>query len=410
MFTIVESRLNAPRVGRGFKVAIFTPFLYPFHLDMAIIMNDKVETKIFTCGIYGNYPFGELLKCTETLKCITIAGQKIIGVLDMIKFLLYKPQAVIIFGIESLSGLMIYLISRLINAKTLVIVEENNTTRLNNIILELAQIMKRGIIRLVYKQVPILIAESYASKKYVLDILCTKRKKAIVVRMHGVNVDRFDFFSTMPKEYAKKVLQSILKLPEKIIMRKWVSFIGELSYCKGADILVDAIEIMQQSPKLGISPVFLLPKTNLLNDKKELREQYKQKIVKLMEKVPIIFYNPIEPKRMPLLYRASDIIVLPSRFLDYTSSDRSPNVALEALASGAILVASSVGGIPTIVEDAAVLIKPNNPHELATKLCQVLSNYEKYRNFEKKARERAIIDLDIKNYSHDLLKLLMNHS
>jgi hypothetical protein len=54
---------------------------------------DKVEAKIFTCGIYGNYPFEELLRHTEVLKCIDLAGSKAIGLLGLAKFLHYKPNA-----------------------------------------------------------------------------------------------------------------------------------------------------------------------------------------------------------------------------------------------------------------------------------------------------------------------------
>jgi len=391
------------------RVSIFTPFLYPFHLDMLDAISSKAETKLFTCGIYGNYPFENLLRRAEILKCVNIAGDKMIGLLSIVKFLCYKPQAVIIFGIESLVGLMIYFVSRLIRAKTLVVVEENNITRLNNVLLELFQIIKKGIVRLVYERAPILIAESYASKKYILEILCVKRKKPIMVYMHGVNVNRFNSFNNIPRESAKKVLQGALKLPENILERKWVTFIGELSYCKGADVLIDAIEIVRQSLKPSFKPVFLLPKTRLLHDKKELKEQYKRKIVKLMKEALIVVYNPLEHEKIPLLYRASDVVVLPSRYLNNASSDRLPNVALETLASGTLLVASYVGGIPTIVGDAAVLVKPNDPHALATKLWQVLNEYERYKHLEEKARERAINELDIRFYSHALLELLMKH-
>ena len=388
------------------RLAIFTPFLYPFHVDMLAVISGKAEVKIFTCGTYGNYPFKSLLRCAEVLKCIDILGDKLIGFFSISKFLRYKPKAVIIFGIESLAGLIIYFISRLIRAKTLVIVEENNITRLNNIVLELLQIMKRGILRIVYERSPILVAESSASKKYVLEILHVKRKKPIIIRVHGVNADRFGAFVSMPREQAKKILQKILRLPENLLKRKWYTFIGELSYCKGADVLLDGIEILREILKPNENVVFLLPKTRLLHDKKELRERYKRKLMRLVTNGSVALYDPLRHEDVPLLYRASDVIILPSRFLSYTSSDRAPNVALEALASGTLLVASNVGGIPTIVGDAGIVVKPNDPYALATKLYQVLNNYEKYRSLEEKARQRAISKLDIRHYSYALLELL----
>jgi len=374
---------------------------------MLAVISGKAEAKIFTCGTYGNYPFKSLLRCAEVLKCIDILGDKLIGFFSISKFLCYKPQAVIIFGIESLAGLIIYFMSRLIRAKTLVIVEENNITRLNNIVLELLQIMKRRIVRIVYERSPILVAESSASKKYVLEILRVKRKKPIIVHVHGVNADRFGVFVSMPREQAKKILQKVLRLPENLLKKKWCTFIGELSYCKGADVLLDGIEILREILKPNENVVFLLPKTRFLHDKKELRERYKRKLIKLVTNGSVVLYDPLRQEDVPLLYRASDVIILPSRFLSYTSSDRAPNVALEALASGTLLVASYVGGIPTIVGDAAVLVKPNDPHALATKLCQVLNGYEKYRYLEEKARKRAVNKLDVVRYSRALLELLV---
>jgi glycosyltransferase involved in cell wall biosynthesis len=174
-------------------------------------------------------------------------------------------------------------------------------------------------------------------------------------------------------------------------------------------VLLDAIEVLQKVPEVVASTIFLFPNVRLLRDKEELREHYEQKLMRLLAGGLIVLYGLVKPEYMPILYRASDVIVLPSRLLTYASSDRSPNVALEALASGTLLVASRVGGIPTIVGDVALLIKPNDPHALATKLCQVLNEYEKYRHLEEKARERAINELDIRFYSHALLELLMKH-
>lgn len=391
------------------KLAIFTPFLYPFHVDMLEVFGSKVETRLFTCGIYGNYPFKHLLKNAEILECTNLAGSKMIGPLGLIKFLRYKSNAVIIFGIESLAGLIVYLVSSLRRARVLVIVEENNVTLLSNSFLNFLQKLKRQFVRLVYRHAPILIAESHASEKYVLEVLRVKRDKPIIVRVHGVNTDRYLKFASMPRTHAKRVMLKVLGLPKNLLMRKWCTFIGEPSYYKGADILLDTIDILQKVPEVAVNTVFLFPNMKLLRDKEELKECYEQKLRKLLACELVVLYGSVKSQYMPILYRASDVIVLPSRLLTYTSSDRSPNVALEALASGNILVASYVGGIPTIVGTAALLVKPNDPHALATKLCQVLNKYEKYRHLEEKARERAVNELDIKFYSYALLELLLKH-
>jgi glycosyltransferase involved in cell wall biosynthesis len=388
------------------RLAIFTPFIYPFHIDMLMALCNKVETKLFTCGIYGNYPFEGLLRHAEVLKCINLAGFKVAKPLGLAKFLRYRPNAVIIFGIEGLTGLAIYMISRLVRAKTLVVVEENNINLLDNPILNLLQKFKRQVVRLVYKYASVLVAESHASKKYVLEILHVKRNRPIIVRVHGIDTERYLKFASMPKTRAKILISKILKLSEDLLTKQWCTFIGEPSYCKGADVLLDAIEILQEAPEIVAKAIFLFPKMELLRDRGDLKECYEQKLKRLVSSGLVILYNPIKPDHMPIFYRASDMIVLPSRFMTYSSSDRSPNVALEALASGNILVASYVGGIPTIVGDAAILVKPNDPRALADKLQDILLNNEKYEYLRRRACERAIHELDIRCYVRDLLSFL----
>ena len=192
--------------------------------------------------------------------------------------------------------------------------------------------------KLVYRRAPVLIAESRASKKYVLEILRVKRNRPIVVRVHGTDTKRYFTFASMPKTQAKMDMLRVLKLPESLLTKRWCTFIGE-PYYKGADVLLETIEVLQKVPEVATSTVFLFPNIALLRDKEELREHYEQKLEKLVVSGFAVLYSPVKLEYMPILYRASDVVVLPSRLLTYTSSDRSPNVALEALASGNILVA-----------------------------------------------------------------------
>lgn len=82
----------------------------------------------------------------------------------------------------------------------------------------------------------------------------------------------------------------------------------------------------------------------------------------------------IAPGAQPLLrvadwMAAADVIVLPSW------SEGTPNVVLEAIASGRPVVATNVGGIPDILPDgrAGLLIPPKDPKALAGALSSALS-------------------------------------
>jgi len=72
---------------------------------------------------------------------------------------------------------------------------------------------------------------------------------------------------------------------------------------------------------------------------------------------------------IPLWMNASDILCLPSL------NEGLPNVALEAMACGLPIVASSVGGVPEIVRDGVngLLVPPSDPDALATAIRRALA-------------------------------------
>ncbi|HEY1814346.1 MAG TPA: glycosyltransferase family 4 protein [Kofleriaceae bacterium] len=76
--------------------------------------------------------------------------------------------------------------------------------------------------------------------------------------------------------------------------------------------------------------------------------------------------QPLE--RVPAWMAAADVIVLPSHV------EGTPNVVLEALASGRRVVASRVGGIPDLITNEALgtLVPPRDPDALAAALADAL--------------------------------------
>jgi glycosyltransferase involved in cell wall biosynthesis len=71
-------------------------------------------------------------------------------------------------------------------------------------------------------------------------------------------------------------------------------------------------------------------------------------------------------------YAAADVLVLPSH------SEGSPYVLLEAMAAGLAIVATSVGGVPEMVEDeeSALLVAPRDAEAMAAAISRVLTDAE----------------------------------
>ncbi len=84
------------------------------------------------------------------------------------------------------------------------------------------------------------------------------------------------------------------------------------------------------------------------------------------ERVRLIARQPLE--RVPLYMAAADIVVLPSH------SEGTPNVVLEALASGRRVVATTVGGVPDLITSGKLgtLVPSRDPEALAGAIAAAL--------------------------------------
>lgn len=97
-----------------------------------------------------------------------------------------------------------------------------------------------------------------------------------------------------------------------------------------------------------------------------LRAEVEAQVAALGDRVRVIGPQPLE--RVPTWMAASDLLVLPSH------SEGTPNVVLEALASGRRVVATSVGGVPDLITDKKLgaLVPSKNPEALADALVLAL--------------------------------------
>jgi glycosyltransferase involved in cell wall biosynthesis len=84
------------------------------------------------------------------------------------------------------------------------------------------------------------------------------------------------------------------------------------------------------------------------------------------------------------LLAAADIIVLPSIW------EGSPLAAQEAVRAGRPLIATAVGGIPTLLGDGAELIEPEDEKALAAAIGRVLDDPAHAAQLADRARAAAV--------------------
>lgn len=101
-------------------------------------------------------------------------------------------------------------------------------------------------------------------------------------------------------------------------------------------------------------------------------------------RVPADFLGHRPNEAMPDLLAAMDVLVCSSRF------EGMPLAVLEWMAAGKAIVASRVGGIPSIVEDGreGILVPPQDPAALAAAIARLLDDPDERRRLGEAARRR----------------------
>ncbi|HOP47964.1 MAG TPA: glycosyltransferase [Desulfobacteraceae bacterium] len=163
-----------------------------------------------------------------------------------------------------------------------------------------------------------------------------------------------------------------------------LGYIGRLSKEKGVSYLLDAAEILFQQ---GI-PIKVL----IIGDgpaKKDSELIVRQK--GLENKVFFAGFQTYVKAWIP----AMDVFLLPSL------TEGTPMALLEAMACRIPIVASSVGGVPQIIESGkdGILVAPGNPEELAAGVMALYNNNSQREQFVEAARKKIISNFNIKKWT-----------
>jgi len=185
-------------------------------------------------------------------------------------------------------------------------------------------------------------------------------KKKINVIYNGVDVEKFK-----PRS-KKKELRREFGLEED---KKVVLFVGRLYHRKGLEILLHSIPpVFKEFSKVK----FVISGTGFKQKELDLRKLAKE--LGIEEAVTFLGYVPDE--KLPRLYSASDIFVLPAKYENF------PFAILEAQSTGLPVISTKVGGIPEFLVDNknGFIIDPGNSNQLTQKLLILLQDPKLAKN------------------------------
>jgi len=160
-----------------------------------------------------------------------------------------------------------------------------------------------------------------------------------------------------------------------------LGFFGELRMKKGFTFIFDAIRELHSR-----IPLALLMIGDIRKSEKEYFLQYMEKCHHLRDRIIHLRYMP-DPFELCQHYNLVDAVLSPSLW------EGMPNVVLEAMACGKIVISSDAGGARDIIEhgESGFLIKTGELHGLKDMIQKVyaLSSNER-RSIEEKARRRVL--------------------
>ena len=207
-----------------------------------------------------------------------------------------------------------------------------------------------------------------------LSWLCQAAWRKITIIPPGVDVTRFH-------PIAQAEAKRRLNIPQT---GNLLLFVGRIEPLKAVDVILEAVNHLRGLPLFQQTSVAIIggnladPMNHELRRLKALTEDLRLDGV-------VQFLGMRDHESLPLYYAAAAAVIVPS---DYESFGM---VALEAMASGAPVIAANVGGLAFLVRDQStgLLVPPRDPISLAQKIRTLLTDSEKRQRLGQNAAQVA---------------------
>lgn len=197
-----------------------------------------------------------------------------------------------------------------------------------------------------------------AVSKYTVDELTDLYgidKNKIHVIYNGVDIERFK-----PRPNRDELRKEFGLKKEKVVL-----FVGRLYHRKGLETLLESVPpVLKEFNNVK----FVISGTGFKQKEESLKNLAKQ--LGIEDHVKFLGYVPDD--KLPLLYSASDIFVLPAIYENF------PFAILEAQSTALPVISTKVGGIPEFLVDTenGFLIDPGDTKQLTQKVLTLLQSPE----------------------------------
>lgn len=220
--------------------------------------------------------------------------------------------------------------------------------------------------RHIFKSSKYFIAISEMGKKEIIKHYNVSPEKITVI-YNGVDSEKY---SPANKEYYRNTVRENFKIAKDDFL---ILFVGSGFTRKGLPLLIDSLN----------NELINKPNIKLLVTGKEKKiNQYKKTVQTLKLNDRVIFCGP-QPN-IEQIYAAGDVLIMPALYEPFG------NVALEAMATGIPVIASTSCGASEIIEEDTngFIIDPNNPRQsIANSIQSIMKNIDK---FNENSRQTAL--------------------
>jgi glycosyltransferase involved in cell wall biosynthesis/GT2 family glycosyltransferase len=214
--------------------------------------------------------------------------------------------------------------------------------------------------RLYAEQIDMNIVENEAVKDCLLFKYQEKAEKVVLIP-NGVDTEYFD---------PELVLEKTIDINENILAEKFiVTFLGRFSIEKAPQIFVEIVNHLKDNNNL----YFIMAGNGILYDE----------VISLIHN-----YELTDKIYLPSFVDARECLSISNLLILPSQHDGRPNAVLEALSMGVPVIASSVGGLPQIIQDGynGFLCQPSDAEDFVGHIQTLSNDANLYSQMQKNAR------------------------